>query len=125
VALRQIRLWRSARLRLIEASDPSLDEGFHLFEADNGFRWTDGNARLPATLFDGVHGACELDLYIASTTRYPLLASRSGWPLPDRCYSVTHGNIMVTEQTARPRKRPVRLRGTEKRRKASYPSITR
>jgi len=70
--VRQIRLWRGARLRLIEASDPSLDEGFHLFEEDNGFRWTDGNARLPATLFDGVDGACELELYVGGTTQYPL-----------------------------------------------------
>jgi hypothetical protein len=72
VAVRQIRLWRDARLRLVEASDPSLDDGFHLFEADNGFRWTDGNALLPAALFDGVHGACDLELHIGGTTRYSL-----------------------------------------------------
>ena len=68
VALRQIRLWRGAQLRLIEASDPSFNEGSHLFEEDNGLGWTDGNALLPATLFDGMHGACELELYIANTT---------------------------------------------------------
>jgi hypothetical protein len=72
VAVRQIRLWRGARLRLIEASDASLDEGFHLFEEDNGFRWTDGDALLPAALFDGVQGACELELSVGGTTRYPL-----------------------------------------------------
>jgi hypothetical protein len=72
VAVRQIRLWRGARLRLIEASDASLDEGFHLFEEDNGFRWTEGNALLPAALFDGVQGACELELHIGARTRYPL-----------------------------------------------------
>jgi hypothetical protein len=70
--VRQIRLWRGARLRLIEASDPSLDEGFHLFEEDNGFRWTDGNARLPAALFDGMHGAFKLEVSIDGTTQYPL-----------------------------------------------------
>jgi uncharacterized repeat protein (TIGR03803 family) len=72
VAVRQIRLWRGARLRLIEAYDPSLDEGFHLFEEDNGFRWTDGNARLPAALFDGINGPCDLELSVGGTTRYPL-----------------------------------------------------
>jgi hypothetical protein len=72
VAVRQIRLWRGAELRLIEASDPSLEEGFHLFEEDNGFRWTDGNALLPAALFDGINGACDLELHIGGTTRYPL-----------------------------------------------------
>lgn len=72
VGVRQIRLWRGARLRLIEASDPSLDEGFQLFEADNGIRWTDGNALLPAALFEGVDGACELELYVGGATQYPL-----------------------------------------------------
>ena len=70
--MRQIRLWRGARLRLIEASDASLTEGFHLFEEDNGFRWTDGDALLPAALFQGVHGACELELRVGGTTLYRL-----------------------------------------------------
>jgi hypothetical protein len=73
VAVRQIRLWRGSRLRVIEASDPALDKGFHLFEEDNGFLWTDGDALLPAALFDGVDGACELELYVGGTTQYPLL----------------------------------------------------
>ena len=72
VALRRVMLWRGAGLRLIEASDPSLADGFHGFEADNGFRWTDGDARLPAALFDGVGGPCELELHVGCTTRYPL-----------------------------------------------------
>ncbi len=74
--MRQIRLWRGAQLHLIDASDPSLVEGFHLFEADNGFRWTDGNALLPAALFDGLQGACELELYVRGTTRYPLFGEQ-------------------------------------------------
>jgi hypothetical protein len=72
VALRRIMLWQGPRLRMIEASDPSLGKGFHLFEEDNGFRWTDGDALLPAALFDRVDGAFELELQVASTTRYPL-----------------------------------------------------
>lgn len=72
VAVRQIRLWHGAHLRLIEASDSSLGEGFHLFEEKNGFRWTDGNALLPAALYDGIDTSFELDIHIACTTHYPL-----------------------------------------------------
>jgi hypothetical protein len=72
VAVRQIRLWRGAELRLIEASDPALDQGFHPFERENDFRWTDGDALLPAAFFDGLTGACELELYVGGTTRYLL-----------------------------------------------------
>lgn len=73
VALRRAVVWRGARLRLIDADNPDLSEGFHSFEADNNFRWTNGNALLPAAMFD-MNGACEVELHIADTTRYPLLA---------------------------------------------------
>jgi hypothetical protein len=72
VALQRIMLWRGAGLRLIDASDPSLADGFHGFEPDKGFRWTDGDARIPDALFDGVGGPCELELHVGCTTRYPL-----------------------------------------------------
>jgi hypothetical protein len=72
VALRRAVVWQGARMHLIEASDSSLTQGFHLFEQVNGFRWTDGDAPLPATLFDGVNGACELELHVGCTTQYPL-----------------------------------------------------
>jgi hypothetical protein len=72
VALRRIKLRQGARLRLIEAADPSLDAGFHRFEAVNGFRWTDGDALLPAALFGDFAGPCTLELHVACTTQYPL-----------------------------------------------------
>ena len=72
VALRRVMLWRGAELRLIEAWDTSLGEGFHPFEPGNGFRWTDGDASLPASLFDGIGGPSELHLLVGCTTRYPL-----------------------------------------------------
>ena len=70
VALRRIMLRQGARMRLIEAEDASLAEGFHGYEADNQFRWTDGDALLPAALFDGVHGGFELELHVACRARY-------------------------------------------------------
>jgi hypothetical protein len=77
VALRQIRFWRGATLRCIEASDPLLDLGFHQFEDVNALRWTDGDAELPATLFDGPDGPCELELHVACTAQYPLFDDAS------------------------------------------------
>jgi hypothetical protein len=72
VAFRRVMLWRGAELRLIEAWDTSLGEGFHRFEPGNGVRWTDGDANLPAALFDGIGGPSELHLLVGCTTRYPL-----------------------------------------------------
>jgi hypothetical protein len=75
VAIRQIRLWQGPRLRVLNAADHTLQGGFHNYKADNSFRWTDGNAPLPATLFHGLHGGCDLELLVDSTVRYPLLAA--------------------------------------------------
>ncbi|HET6235806.1 MAG TPA: Hint domain-containing protein [Acetobacteraceae bacterium] len=72
VAVRQVRLWQGRRLRVLDAADESLAEGFHTFEPDNGFRWTDGDATLPTTLFADIEGACQLDLLVGGTTQYPV-----------------------------------------------------
>ena len=76
VALSRILLWQGPRLRLIEASDPALEVGFHSFEQVNGLRWTNGDARLPATLFEHCSATAELELRVAATARYPLLNDR-------------------------------------------------
>jgi Hint domain len=72
VALQRIMLWRGAQLRLIEASDAMLSDGFHAFEALDAIRWTDGNARLPAGIFADVQGGIELELHLGGATRYPV-----------------------------------------------------
>ena len=74
--VRQIRLWQGRQLRLLHAEDTALAEGFHAFEPDNGFRWTDGNAVLPASLFAGRHGACHMRP--GGATWYPLLEAAEG-----------------------------------------------
>lgn len=51
VAVRRIVMREGRRLRMIEAADTALDNGFHLFEPDNAFRWTDGDALVPAAMF--------------------------------------------------------------------------
>ena len=73
VALRAITVFEGARYRSIAVTDPALSEGFHGFEPDNGLRWTDGDAALPTSLFDGLDGTKKLVLYVGATTSYPLL----------------------------------------------------
>jgi len=58
----------------VDAEDESLAVRFHAFEHDNGIRWTDGDATLPATLFADIDGACQLEILVGATTHYPLFA---------------------------------------------------
>jgi hypothetical protein len=70
VALRRIEVRRGHRVRSIAMDDALLTEGFHAFEADNGFRWTDGDALLPRSLLGRASGALELWLHCAMTACY-------------------------------------------------------
>jgi hypothetical protein len=70
VAVRRLVVWRKGRPTVIESNDLGLIEGFHDYETDNGFRWTNGNALLPVALCGG--GITNLELNIAATTQYPL-----------------------------------------------------
>jgi hypothetical protein len=74
VAIREIRATAGAKLWVTAASDPALDQGFHAYEDDNRYRWTDGDARLPANLVAAVAGAFTLEIAVGETTRYPVLA---------------------------------------------------
>ena len=71
VALEHVRLWQGRAVRVLDAADAGLAEGFHPFEPDNGFRWTDGDAVLPAALFAAVAGPCTLELLVRGAMRYP------------------------------------------------------
>jgi len=72
VAVRQIRLWRGARVQVVAAADITLEVGFHGYEPDEDVRWTNGDALLPPSMFAGIAGACELELLTKGATRYPL-----------------------------------------------------
>jgi len=56
----------------MHAADALLTEGFHAFEPDNGLRWTDGDAAVPAALFRHFDGTADLVLHVGGTTHYPL-----------------------------------------------------
>ncbi len=75
VAIRRVYLWQGMTFHTVEASDPRLAVGFHAFEPDNGYRWTDGDAVVPPELFAGAEGPFRLELEVAETTCYPLLAA--------------------------------------------------
>jgi hypothetical protein len=49
-----------------------LADGFRAFEPTNGWRWTAGEAMLPAVLFSGLTGPIELRLDVECTTSYLL-----------------------------------------------------
>jgi hypothetical protein len=78
VALRQVVLWQGRHVKIVTASDAQLCEGFHAFEANNGYRWTDGDATLPASLFGGVSGSCEIELHVGCTARYERIDEQVG-----------------------------------------------
>jgi hypothetical protein len=70
VAVRRLALCHGVNLRLIEAEDNSLGQGFHGFEPDNLFRWTNGDAVVPAALFDRMQGLAELEVHVAAGAAY-------------------------------------------------------
>jgi hypothetical protein len=70
VALRRVVVSRAARLRVITADDERLTDGFHGFEADGGWRWTDGSAAVPEELFAGFDGPIDVTLHLCGATRY-------------------------------------------------------
>ena len=48
----------------------TLIDGYHRFEAENGIRWTDGDAAVPAALLLGIGGPCMLTLHLGAATQY-------------------------------------------------------
>ena len=70
IALRSVAVLAGSRHRVIEAADDRLGQGFHGYEQELDIRWTDGDALLPAGLFDGLDGPQELILQVEGTAHY-------------------------------------------------------
>jgi hypothetical protein len=71
VAVRGLTLAQPRRQRTIEADDDRLVEGFHAFEANDAIRWTNGDAAVPAALFDGMSSSSAmLLLRLGGTMQY-------------------------------------------------------
>jgi hypothetical protein len=77
VALRQIELWQGRHVTVMAIDDEALCDGFHPLEDNCDFRWTDGDALLPAALLEGVHRDFELVLHVACAAQYPLTGDQS------------------------------------------------
>ncbi len=70
VALCQIAVAQQTRKRMMNANDMRLADGFHDFEADKGFRWTNGNAAVPTAMFANLIGPLTIVLHVGATSRY-------------------------------------------------------
>ena len=70
VAIRRIVVAEARWQRAIEADAASLTDGFHAFEAENGTRWTDGDAKLPTALFVSMTGPGILILHLGAAMQY-------------------------------------------------------
>jgi len=70
VALRQLEVIQGARTLTVGADDPRLTEGFYGFEDDDGIRWTNGDAAVPGTVFDGFIGPMRLTLHLGCRAVY-------------------------------------------------------
>lgn len=74
VAVRRIIVSQGAGARLAGAKDTRLIEGFHDFEPAEGWRWTDGAATVPSSLFADLDGAFTLELQLGGTAHYAAAA---------------------------------------------------
>jgi antigen 43 len=70
VAVRRIVVRCGFRSIEMTAEDPLLTSGFHAYETDNAFRWTDGDAELPGPLFAGLSGPMTVILHCGGSTWY-------------------------------------------------------
>jgi hypothetical protein len=70
VAVRRVVVRKGSRPCVIEAADVRLTDGFHPFEADEGIRWTNGDADLPTALFAGFTGEFEVAIHLGGATQY-------------------------------------------------------
>ncbi len=70
IALRRLVVRKGTRFSVITADDERLVNGFHAFETAIGVRWTDGEALIPSSIFNGFSGALEVLLHVGGTTRY-------------------------------------------------------
>jgi hypothetical protein len=70
VAVRRLALCHGVNLRLMEAEDAALGDGFHGFEPEHGFRWTNGDAVVPGALFSGMGDLAELEVHVGGVAQY-------------------------------------------------------
>jgi len=71
VAVQRIVLRAPGLTIELDAASPSLCQGFHGYEADDGLRWTDGDAALPPALAAAcAYGPVRIELHLGGSTCY-------------------------------------------------------
>jgi hypothetical protein len=70
VALRRVVVRQGTRFFVVRGDDARLTQGWHAFETDTGLRWTDGDATLPAALFEEFPRGCEVVVHLGGTAYY-------------------------------------------------------
>jgi hypothetical protein len=70
VALRQVTISHSWKLKVLDAADERLATGFHGYEDSDRLRWTNGHAALPIEAFARFDNGSEVKLYLGGKTRY-------------------------------------------------------
>ena len=70
VAVRGLALAHLTMRRTIQADELRLVDGFHAFEANDAIRWTNGDAVVPAALFDGMSSSPWLSLRLGGSMQY-------------------------------------------------------
>ena len=70
IALQRIIFAQLARTRVVNADDLRLADGFHEYEPEDDWRWTNGDAAVPSALFTGFSGPLLCTLQIGATTQY-------------------------------------------------------
>jgi hypothetical protein len=70
VAVRRIIVRQRGRSRMVRAQETLLDMGFHAYEAEPDFKWSDGDAVLPAEMFARFVGPFEVSVHLGGTARY-------------------------------------------------------
>ena len=70
VAVRRIIVRQGTRFRTFDADNDLLSQGFHAFERDNDWRWTDGDAILPSQMFASFRGPIALVVQLGGSMQY-------------------------------------------------------
>ena len=70
VAVRRIAVRKHTHFQVVGAADADLTDGFYPFEAETGLRWTNGDAAIPNSMFDGIRGPGEVVVHLSATAHY-------------------------------------------------------
>ena len=72
IAVRQIRIWKGRHLKVLDAANSELTNGFQNFEPELGIRWTNGSGAIPTNSLPDMDGPFDLEIVLDGQTQYPV-----------------------------------------------------